>query len=125
MSGIRLPLRVAAGVLLVTGVLAAACGRTQGSADSTAALIVDTLKPAGVSAVLPPPDTVRPAGALPAPTSPSAKSTGSKTSAGTAGTQTKQGATSTTKELGRDSIIRRDLGDKRRQLPPIDTTQPR
>jgi hypothetical protein len=93
--------------------LLAACARPKESADTTSVLAIDTLKPA--TTALQSPDT----------TSSADRSAATKTSAGTKtkgarDTSTKQ---SGTKELGRDSIIRIDTKDKRRQLPLADTTK--
>ena len=102
--------------LLVAGLaaLGAACAPRQERADTTAVLTIDTVKPA--TALLP--DT----GATTAVDSTAGSKTTSstKTKAPATKTATKQGET---KELGRDSIIRFDTKDKRRQLPPADTTR--
>ena len=104
-------------LLLLAGipVLGAACAPRQDRADTTSALTIDTVKPA--TALLP--DT----GATTAVDSAAASKTTSSTKTKTPATKTatKQGET---KELGRDSIIRFDTKDKRRQLPPADTTKP-
>jgi hypothetical protein len=74
-------------------------------------LTIDTVKPATTAASTT--DSVRTDTATPTKTSPNTKTKA-------AATKTKQGET---KELGRDSIIRVDTKDKRRQLPPADTTR--
>jgi hypothetical protein len=95
-------------------VLAAACASQQERADTTSLLAIDTLKPATTSLA---PDTGSTTGidSTPAPTKTGAAT---KTKSAATKTATKQGET---KELGRDSIIRVDTKDKRRQLPPADT----
>ena len=103
---IRRPALAAGFALLV-----AACSARSENADSTSVLTIDTLKPATVA--LPATDSA------PADTIASTK-TAPTTKSKSAATKTKQGDT---KELGRDSIIRFDTKDKRRQLPPADTSR--
>jgi hypothetical protein len=88
--------------------LIAACSARSENADSSSVLTIDTVKPATATATdSAPADTVAATKAAPDTKTKSA-------------TKTKQGET---KELGRDSIIRFDTKDKRRQLPPADTTR--
>lgn len=104
---IRQLARFAAVALLTT-----ACASRTETADSAAALAVDTLKPDSGAAAVP---------------ESTATDTSAPTGASTVTSQTVPTKTATkqreTKELGRDSIIRFDTKDKRRQLPPADTTK--
>lgn len=94
-----------------------ACASPREQADTVSVLAIDTVKPATTA-------LQSPAGATTSPdTTPSSTGkTTTGTKARTTGTKTatKQGET---KELGRDSIIRVDTKDKRRMLPPADTTK--
>jgi hypothetical protein len=90
--------------------LVAACTGRKENADTTSVLAIDTVKPATTAAMTT--DSVRTETAPPTKTSADTKTK--------AATKTKQGET---KELGRDSIIRVDTKDKRRRLPPADTTR--
>jgi hypothetical protein len=91
-----------------------ACAPSQQNADTSSVLRIDTVKPAtsamqgGTIDTTPPPDSTP----IPA-TKTKAKTTSTKTAA-------KQPET---KELGRDSIIRRNPRDPRFQLPAVDTTK--
>jgi hypothetical protein len=100
-------------VALGVALLAGGCASRTESADTAATLAVDTLKPdsdASETAESTAADTVDSTKAA-SPTT--TKTTPTKTA-------TKQGET---KELGRDSIIRFDTKDKRRQLPPADSAK--
>jgi hypothetical protein len=91
-----------------------ACAPGQQNADTSSVLRIDTVKPAtsamqgGTIDTTPPPDSAP----IP-PAKTKAKTTSTKTAA-------KQPES---KELGRDSIIRRNPRDPRFQLPAVDTTK--
>ena len=95
-----------------------ACATRKPSADSTAALTPDTVKPAPVAMQMSP-DTAKATRAK----------TGAKTSAKSK-TTTKRASTKTSAKqksdsiLGRDSVIRFDPKDPRRQLPTIPPKKP-
>jgi hypothetical protein len=93
--------------------LAGGCASRTERSDTAATLAVDTLKPDSEVS-----DTTDSTGADPVAATKAGSATTTK--ATPTKTTTKQGET---KELGRDSIIRFDTKDKRRQLPPADTTK--
>jgi hypothetical protein len=100
--------------------LAVACSPSSERADTASSLLaIDTIKPAptsltaGSTTAVDTTATSSTAGQATKTRSPAAASA-------TKQSQTKQGQT---KELGRDSIIRFDTKDKRRQLPPADTNR--
>ncbi|HEY8175969.1 MAG TPA: hypothetical protein VIF32_09770 [Gemmatimonadaceae bacterium] len=93
------------------------CATRKPGADSTAMLATDTVKPAPPSVTVQAPDTTKTA-----PTSTKTKTKATKTKTGTsAKTSAKQKADS---HLGRDSVIKFDPSDPRRQLPTIPPKKP-
>lgn len=92
-----------------------ACATPKPGADSTAMLATDTVKPAPPSVTVQAPDTTKTA-----PTSTKTKATKTKTGT-SAKTSAKQRADS---HLGRDSVIKFDPSDPRRQLPTIPPKKP-
>lgn len=97
--------------LVLLGIVA--CAPAKENADSTSVLTIDTVKPA-TSAMQ------DPVGATTATDSTPSQPAKTKTTPTKKTASTKQ---SGTKELGRDSIIRRDPRDPRYQLPAVDTTK--
>jgi hypothetical protein len=99
--------RLSAWTLVVTLV---ACATPKPGADSTALLATDTVKPA-------PPIVQAPDSVMTTTTT----TTTTKTKTKTKGTSAKQKADS---HLGRDSVIKFDPTDPRRQLPTIPPKKP-
>lgn len=95
-------------VLLALGVVA--CGRTNESADSTAIVAVDTLKPA-VADSLAHTDTTSSA--------PVTKAPPTKTTS----TQTAPATKRDTTNIGRDRAIKINTKDPRVRIPTVDTTK--
>ena len=104
-------------VPLALALLVSACASRKEQADTSSVLAIDTVKPAA-SALPAPAGATTEVDSTPAPASKTTAAT--KTKATGTKSAAKQGET---KELGRDSIIRVDTRDKRRQLPPADTTR--
>lgn len=91
-----------------------ACAPSKENADTSSVLTIDTVKPATSAMQGGPVDTTATADSVPSqPAKTKAKATSIKTA-------TKQPGT---KELGRDSIIKRNPRDPRYQLPAVDTTK--
>jgi uncharacterized protein YcfL len=107
-------IRSGAGAVILAFLVAACASRSE-NVDTASALAIDTLKPASGIAIGAP-DTTQDADTA----SPTKTSSGTSSRTTPTNTATRQGET---KELGRDSIIRVDTKDKRRQLPPADTTK--
>ena len=95
----------------------AACATPKPEADSTATLTVDTVKPASVA--LQAPETAKAPGTrTKAKTSTKSKTTTKRTASKTSAKQKSDSI------LGRDSVIRFDPKDPRRQLPTIPPKKP-
>lgn len=105
----------------VAASMLAACAPARQAADTTSAPAVDTLKPSMVPA--PAPDTLR---AARSPRADSPRAGDSKPAAATTRTSTssKRVSTRDTAHLGRDSVIRIDPRDPRRQLPTVPPKKP-
>ena len=100
--------RLSAWMLVATLV---ACATPKPGADSSALLVTDTVKPA--PPMVQAPDTTM--------TTPTSTTTKTKTKGTSAKTSAKQKADS---HLGRDSVIKFDPTDPRRQLPTIPPQKP-
>ena len=100
-------------IIVLTFAALAACAKPKAEADSTKALVsVDTVKPDSVGMSL----TARDSAAIKASTTQKGAPTTTKS--------TKRVSSRDTAHLGRDSVIRTDPRDPRRQLPTVPRKPP-